>query len=275
MENLDIIADDPLPDEVPLDAGEPEETDPADAGETDAPKDPESEEDDGEDGPDDDTPKSRKRPGKYQRTVQRLEQQNYALAQQLQALTDHVQGRGAARPAQPPVPADQPPKPEQFQSYEDYVVAKAEWKVEQKFRTAQAAQIRAAQQAQQAEVLGTFNGRLENGRSTYADFDEVVFNPAVDISTAMVEALVDCEHGADVAYWLGKNPKEASRIAGLSRAAQAREIGKIEAKLSSRSVRTTNAPPPVRTVTGGGSARRDPASMSMDEYRRWRMGESK
>ena len=53
------------------------------------------------------------------------------------------------------------------------------------------------------------------------------------------------------AYYLGCNPKEAERISRLSPYLQAKEIGKIEAKVADNPPvkRTTNAPPPIKPVT--------------------------
>jgi hypothetical protein len=48
----------------------------------------------------------------------------------------------------------------------------------------------------------------------------------------MAETIKSSDIGPDLAYWLGSNPKEADRISRLSPLLQAREIGKIEAKIT-------------------------------------------
>jgi hypothetical protein len=67
----------------------------------------------------------------------------------------------------------------------------------------------------------------------------------------MAETIKASDLGPDLAYWLGSNPKEAERISRLSPLLQAREIGKIEAKLGSEPVqkKTTSAPEPIRPVS--------------------------
>ena len=56
-------------------------------------------------------------------------------------------------------------------------------------------------------------------------------------------------------YYLGSNPKDAERISRMSPLAQAKEIGKIEAKLSSNPPvkKTTSAPAPISPVTARSS----------------------
>ena len=67
----------------------------------------------------------------------------------------------------------------------------------------------------------------------------------------MAQTIQASETGPDVIYYLGSNPKEASRIARLAPLLQAREIGKIEARLASNppAKKTTAAPAPIAPVT--------------------------
>ena len=67
----------------------------------------------------------------------------------------------------------------------------------------------------------------------------------------MAQTIQASEIGPDVIYWLGSNPKEADRIARLSPLLQAREIGKIEARLGANppAKKTTTAPAPIAPVT--------------------------
>ena len=71
----------------------------------------------------------------------------------------------------------------------------------------------------------------------------------------MAETIKASDMGPDLAYWLGTTPKEADRISRLSPLLQAREIGKIEAKLAaSPPVKpTTSAPAPITPVTARAS----------------------
>ena len=104
---------------------------------------------------------------------------------------------------------------------------------------------------QQAVILEQYHDREEAARDKYDDFEQVAYNPKVPITNVMAETIQNSEVGPDVAYYLGTNIKEAERIARLSPILQAKEIGKIEAKLASDPPvkKTTSAPPPISPVT--------------------------
>jgi hypothetical protein len=67
----------------------------------------------------------------------------------------------------------------------------------------------------------------------------------------MAQAIQASDAGPDVAYYLGSNPKETDRISRLSPILQAKEIGRIEAKIANDVPvkRTTSAPAPISPVT--------------------------
>lgn len=106
-----------------------------------------------------------------------------------------------------------------------------------------------------------------DARTKYADYDAVARNPSVPISEVMVQAMASSDMGPDIAYWLGRNPDAAARIARMQPHAVGREIGLIEARLSlPRAPKQTHAPDPVSPVKPKARATKDPARMSMDEY---------
>ena len=71
----------------------------------------------------------------------------------------------------------------------------------------------------------------------------------------MAETIRASDIGPEIAYHLGSNPKEAERIARLSPYLQAKEIGRIEAKLADAPPvkKTSSAPAPIRPVTARAS----------------------
>ena len=118
------------------------------------------------------------------------------------------------------------------------------------------------QQRQFTEVVSAYHDREESAREKYDDFEQVAYNPSLPITDIMAQSIQASDIGPDVAYYLGSNPKEADRIARLSPLLQAKEIGRIEAKLTDNppSVKkTTNAPAPINPVTprGGNSPAMD------------------
>ena len=85
----------------------------------------------------------------------------------------------------------------------------------------------------------------------YVVFEVVAYNPKLPVTETMAQTIQATENGPDVIYYLGSNPKEAERIARLSPLLQAREIGKIEAKLGANppAKKTSTAPAPIAPVT--------------------------
>ena len=146
-------------------------------------------------------------------------------------------------PAAPPVPKEIPPA-DQFESVEAYAQALAENKA------AELLQQRMAQQ-QQAQVLESHRDREESAREKYDDYEDVVYNPKLQITPIMAQTIQASDMGPDVAYYLGTNPKEAERIARMPAIAQAKEIGRIEAKIASAPPvkKTTSAPTPISPVS--------------------------
>lgn len=92
---------------------------------------------------------------------------------------------------------------------------------------------------------------METGAEKYEDFEAVVTGD-VDITPVMRDTLFLMDNAADVAYYLGKNPSEARKIATLPPIRQAAEVGKIEAKLSQpkKVAKKPTAPDPVSPVGG-------------------------
>ena len=154
--------------------------------------------------------------------------------------------REQARKAQTaPAPAELPP-PEQFDSVDAYADALATRKAEELLAKREL-------ERQKMDLLEAYHDREEEARSKYDDFEQVAYNPKLPISNAMAETIQASDIGPDIAYYLGSNPKEAARIAALnSPILQAKEIGKIEAKIASEPVlkKTTSAPPPIAPISG-------------------------
>ena len=135
------------------------------------------------------------------------------------------------------------PTPDQFQSpndYADFIRLEADKLVQQR----EAAK-------QQSQVLESYQEREEMARDKYDDFEQVAYNPNLPITNVMAETIQHSEIGPELAYYLGTNPKDAERISRLSPFMQAKEIGKIEAKLADNPPvkKTTSAPAPISPVT--------------------------
>ena len=149
----------------------------------------------------------------------------------------------------PPAVEHVDPKPEQFASVAEYADALATQKAAKMVHDREI-------QRQQAEVLGAYHDREEDARAKYDDFERVAYNPQVRITNEMAQTIQSSDVGPDLAYYLGSNPKEADRISRLHPLVQAKEIGRIEAKLASEPPvvkKTSSAPAPIAPVTARGS----------------------
>ena len=175
-----------------------------------------------------------------------------------------------------------PPQEKDFDDYSDYVAAKAVWRYSQEDRSRQAEAVgseveedkRKLQLIDQTEkriVQENFAAQVANARTRYTDYDAVVTAPDVPITDAVVEIVMQSDVGADVAYHIASNKALAAEISAMSPIEAARAIGRIEAQISAPKPRTTStAPEPISPVKGTASATKDPAKMSMAEYKKWR-----
>ena len=138
--------------------------------------------------------------------------------------------------------------PDQFESTEAYADALAYQKAEELIAKREAAK-------QQSQVLESYHDLEEEARTKYDDFEQVAYNPKLPVTNVMAETIQSSEIGPELAYYLGSNPKEAERISRMTPLSQAKEIGKIEAKLVSAPPvkKTTSAPAPISPVTARSS----------------------
>ncbi len=137
---------------------------------------------------------------------------------------------------------------DQFESTEAYADALALQKAEELIAKREAAK-------QHSQVLESYQELEEAARDKYDDFEQVAYNPKLPITNVMAETIQSSDIGAELAYYLGSNPKDAERISRMTPLGQAKEIGKIEAKLAAEPPvkRTTSAPAPISPVTARNS----------------------
>ena len=146
--------------------------------------------------------------------------------------------------APPSAPPPEPLKPDNFADAPAYAEAIAERKAQELLAQREA-------EAERTATLEAYQDREEEARNKYDDFEQVAYNPKLPVTETMAQTIQASEIGPDVIYWLGSNPKEAERIARLNPLLQAREIGRIEAKIASNppAKKTSTAPAPIAPVT--------------------------
>lgn len=147
-----------------------------------------------------------------------------------------------------------PPKIEDFQTLDAYLEARDDYRDKAKAAKTAPAEKQPDPRYLQA-VQAARDDLISAGSEKYEDFEEVVTGD-VKITPVMRDAIFeldDQEVQTEVAYYLGKNPKEALRISKLSPMRQIAEVGKLEAKLTSQPAptkRPSSAPAPITPVKG-------------------------
>lgn len=123
----------------------------------------------------------------------------------------------------------------QGKTYDDYIEALTDWKLEQR----EAA--KAQEEAQRAEneriqaTIAEWNDHANAARRKYDDFDETL-SDQVPIYQGVLNALVELENGPEVAYWLGKNRDQAQELMKLTETRAIARIGQISAELGNGDV---------------------------------------
>jgi len=161
------------------------------------------------------------------------------------------------------------PKLEQFDDIEKYADAKAEWVKKQALKEHEDKQRSTAQQAQQKKLITAWEEKVSSVEAKYDDFEEVVgeIKPTHPLTVAIMRE----ENGPDIAYFLGKNPKEAMRLATLEPIDQILAIGRLSAKLLSEppvAKTPSKAPAPITPVSARSSTPADEPSEE-DDMRTW------
>jgi len=135
---------------------------------------------------------------------------------------------------------------EQFDSDDAFIEAATDRKVAQR-----------EAHRQVASIMEAHGEREESARDKYDDYDAVITSPSLAISETMAAVIRASDIGPEVAYHLGHNLDEARRIYKLGPFLQAKEIGKLEAKLTIEPPvkKTSSAPAPLTPIRPNGGSK--------------------
>lgn len=169
----------------------------------------------------------------------------------------------APTPQQPAAPTA--PKREDFNSYDDWVDAKAAWAAErradeilsQRFQQAAEQYQRTAQEQQRTAVDNDHFTRMSHFAKSVPDFAEVTDREDVVVPPAASEAIKRMHDGPAIVYAIGQNPEIAQALHRMEPAEQMVYLGQLSAHLRSTTSRLSNAAPAGRTVgakPSGGTA---------------------
>lgn len=175
----------------------------------------------------------------------------------------------ASKPQEQEQANDQAVTREQFDSYEEYIEARAEKKA---LRSVEGMLSKFSAERAQAEQARTHADRYQSNaaavRADTPDFDDVIKMASAPVSGEVRDAILNSDRPAKIQYHLAKNPGELERILTLPPMQQIMAIGALGSKLTTSPVRTTNAPPPIRSVSASGaSAPKSLATMTIAEVR--------
>ena len=185
----------------------------------------------------------------------------------------------AAEPAKP-VEADKPPTREQFESYEAFLDAKAEFtgkKAAHEYRQkAEAEQKQKAAQEAQTERLKSFQTKVNEKYPDLAERAESISH--IKMPEGMGEAISESDFGPDILNHFVENSKDFERIAALSPSAAIREIGRLEARLEGAAKpesipevkKPSAAPAPLKPVGGTAATGTDDLSKLVDNPAAWK-----
>lgn len=130
------------------------------------------------------------------------------------------------------------PVEDSFKTWAEYNKAHTRWAVKlEKFvdsKTSETDTRRNEDEGRQSKFKETVTAQREQGEQEFEDFAETV--DGMQVSVPALQAMYESPIGHKLAYYLGQNPKEIERIAGLSPFAQAKEIGKIESKIETGAI---------------------------------------
>lgn len=235
-----------------------------------------------------------KRKGGIQKRVDKLNKRVTAAQQETEywkaeALKNATASKQAPVDQAKPESSEGKPKPEAFDTHSEYVEALTDWKTEQKFKEHDQKLEQSKLLSAQAKANETHAERVKAFAEKTPDFQETLESlEDVPSSPAVREVIITSENGPELLYELAKNPDEAKRIALLGPLAAAREMGKIEARLSSSKTseqkqdpkKISQAPKPLAPVGGAGKATtpmtlEEAAKSSYADYKKRRLADLK
>ena len=158
------------------------------------------------------------------------------------------------------VKADERPTRAQFADDDGFFDALTDWKLDQRDRGSNQ---RKAHEATQSLTVKTEKLYAEAAKIQGFDRDDF---EALPLTGPIAQAITDSDVAPKLMAFMASNPDEVARIAGLSPARQAAEIGKLEVKLSA-AVKTSKAATPIDPIGGSATTVRSLETSSFADYK--------
>jgi chromosome segregation ATPase len=193
---------------------------------------------------------------KQREDARREAQQARDAAAAMEVRLKALEGQG--KPAEKQADPDAKPTPAQFTDAFEYAEALAEWSAENALKNRDKAEVEKKQIAERQKVLSDWETRQQSARKELDDYAEVIESSTVSVSDQVRDAIIESDVGPQILYHLAKNPDFAATLASKSTSSALREIGKLEAKLSSGDkqepekpvAKPSRAPAPINPIRG-------------------------
>lgn len=163
-----------------------------------------------------------------------------------------------------PQPKVEPPKEDHrtaAKTLEDFdydTTAFTEYLVDQRLKAAEREREQESQRRQAEKAQEAFKKRIDAfeekaGAGAWEDIEDSSLNTDPKFK-ALGQMIMEEEDGLELAHYLAKNPEETERIGGLKPLAMARELAALSERIKPTNLprKTTNAPPPPKTIAGSG-----------------------
>lgn len=183
------------------------------------------------------------------------------------------------------VAQDAKPDLDNFDTYEDYLEALTDYKAKQIVKehlSKQAEESKKSKEQQEYEkTISAHQNRINEFKAKVEDYDDVIEEVAdVPVSLAFQNLIIESDNGPELIYELAKDRETLERLNSLPAMQLARELGRIEAKLSKpqkEEKKVTSAPAPIKPVgkktSGVKKSIYDP-NLSQAEFERLRAEQS-
>lgn len=160
------------------------------------------------------------------------------------------------------------PKREQFESYEDYLIARAEFRAEQKAdkrieQSSKASEEQRAKQASEEAQRSLERGYAERQKQAakdITDFNDVMEDADIAVPTQVFNMIMRMPDGPAVAYNMAKNPELAQQFWNNPPELHGILLGQLSATLKSQQKAASKAPDPGKPVGSKAGTATEPPS---------------
>lgn len=179
--------------------------------------------------------------------------------------------KGEPAPTIPTSVIDQPPKVDDFQVYDDYLIARSKYEFRQELKAEQVKKEQEQERLSNVDRDRRFFERMEKAAETDPDLLTDFRDPSLPVSAPMADLIKDSECAPQLVRYLLSNRAEAAKIAQLGPLAAAKEIGKLETKLTATSPTVptktiSQAPEPIKPIISAGPVSVDLEKMPVEEF---------